>query len=289
MRTFGELKLKTVNTEPTKKSVLRPWQHKVHEVIYEADTPAGKLFDIILLAAILLSVLMVMLESVESIEKKYSQVFIVSEWIFTIFFTIEYVLRIVSVGKPFKYIFSFYGVIDLISIIPTYLGIFVAADTSAFRAIRSIRLLRVFRIFKLGRYLGEARTLSTALKASRPKIIVFLFAVLAIVIVMGTVMYLVEANQNTGFDSIPRSIYWAIVTLTTVGYGDISPQTELGQFIASIIMIMGYAIIAVPTGIVSSEINKAESVSTNTQACESCGAEGHADDAVHCKFCGGKL
>lgn len=263
----------------------------MHDIIYEADTPAGKLFDVVLLWAILLSVLAVMLESVNWIEEDYGDLLFVLEWVFTIFFTIEYILRIISVKQPLKYMLSFYGIVDLLSLLPTYIGLFINpnVNASALRTIRAIRLLRVFRIFKLGRYLGEARVLTEALRASRPKITVFLFAVLALVVIMGTIMYLIEGEKGTGFTSIPRSIYWAIVTLTTVGYGDISPETPLGQFFASIIMILGYAIIAVPTGIVSAEIAKTGDDEISNIACDNCSQEGHDPDAEYCKYCGASL
>ena len=265
------------------------WRKKLHEIVYEADTPLGKIFDISLLIFIILSVITVMLESVSFINQKYHDLLIIAEWFFTIVFTIEYVARIVSISKPTKYIFSFYGVIDFLSTIPGYFLLFGAAGTE-FLTLRALRLLRVFRVLKLARYLNEARTLRRALIHSRPKITVFLFAVLMVTIIMGTIMYLIE-SEDAGFTSIPRSIYWAIVTLTTVGYGDIAPQTPLGQAIASMIMITGYAIIAVPTGIVTAEINKVnkKKISTNTKACMACAKEGHEDDAEFCKFCGEKL
>lgn len=270
---------------PTK-SNLSPWQDKLHEIIYEADTKAGKYFDIGLLVAILLSITNAMLESVESISELYGAEIRIVEWGFTALFTVEYIARIISIRKPLKYIFSFYGIIDLISIIPTYLGIFITGSQSL-ATIRSIRLLRVFRILKLAQFIGEANVLIKALKASKPKIIVFLFALLSLTFILGTLMYIIETPEN-GFTSIPRSIYWAIVTLTTVGYGDIAPQTVLGQTLASIIMIIGYAIIAVPTGIVGAELAKTDTHS-NTQACPNCSLEGHDDDANYCKFCGHHL
>ncbi len=269
-----------------KKSNLSPWQNKLHEIIYEADTRAGKWFDIILLIAILLSVATVMLESVNSISEVYGAELRIIEWTFTVIFTLEYIARLVSLGKPLKYVFSFYGIVDLISIIPTYLGIFITGSHSL-AIIRSIRLLRVFRILKLAQFIGEANVLIKALKASRHKIIVFLFALLSLTFILGTLMYLIETPES-GFTSIPRSIYWAIVTLTTVGYGDIAPQTVLGQTLASFIMIIGYAIIAVPTGIVGAELAKTDA-SSNTQACPNCSLEGHDDNAKHCKFCGNHL
>ncbi|PCJ01469.1 MAG: ion transporter [Flavobacteriales bacterium] len=270
----------------TSKNQLSPWKNKLHEVIYEADTRAGKWFDIVLLIAIFLSVTTVMLESVNSISALYGEELRIIEWTFTILFTIEYIARLVSIGKPLKYVFSFYGIVDFISIIPTYLGIFITG-THSLAIIRSIRLLRVFRILKLAQFMGEANVLIKALKASRPKIVVFLFALLSLTFILGTLMYLIETPES-GFTSIPKSIYWAIVTLTTVGYGDIAPQTILGQTLASIIMIIGYAIIAVPTGIVGAEI-AITSKKSNTQVCPSCSLEGHDDNAKHCKFCGKSL
>ena len=266
---------------------LTPFQQKLHEIIFEADTRTGKFFDIILLWAILLSVVTVMLESVESIRLLYGAELKIIEWSFTLLFTIEYIARILAIGKPLKYIFSFYGIIDLISIIPTYLGFFISGSQTL-AIIRSIRLLRVFRILKLAQFISEANVLLKALKASRAKIVVFLFAVLSLTFILGTVMYLIETPE-AGFTSIPRSIYWAIVTLTTVGYGDIAPQTVLGQMLASFIMIIGYAIIAVPTGIIGSELYSSSTSNTNTQACPQCSLEGHDDDADYCKYCGSKM
>ncbi len=271
---------------PKAKSKLSPWQLKLHDVIFEADTRAGKWFDILLLWAILLSVATVMLESVDSISAVYGEELRIIEWVFTLLFTLEYIARLISIGKPLKYVFSFYGIIDFVSIVPTYLGIFITG-TQSLAIIRSIRLLRVFRILKLVRFIGEANVLIKVLKASRAKIVVFLFALLSLTFILGTIMYLIESPES-GFTSIPRSIYWAIVTLTTVGYGDIAPQTVLGQTLASFIMIIGYAIIAVPTGIVGAELAKTK-VNLNTQACPECSLEGHDDDATHCKYCGATL
>lgn len=281
------------------------WRTKLHEVIYEADTPSGKLFDIALLIAILTSIVVVMLDSVSHIANKYHDSLYIAEWIITIFFTIEYVLRIISVKKPFKYIFSFYGIIDFLSTIPKYLSLLIGG-TQALLALRALRLLRVFRILKLARYLGASNQLSNAIKASRAKIAVFLYAVLIASIIFGTVMYMVEGEEN-GFTNIPKSVYWCIVTLTTVGFGDIAPATPLGQFIATLIMILGYGIIAVPTGIVSAEYTKASNdeddkkklsnvpkgdldiMSTNTQSCSSCLNENHIDGAKFCFKCGETL
>jgi voltage-gated potassium channel len=265
----------------------KPWRTKIYEVIFEADTPSGKLFDVLLIVAILLSVTVVFLESIEVLKNDYGRIFYALEWGFTILFTIEYFLRIICVNKPLRYIFSFYGIIDFLSIAPTYLSLIVVGSQYLL-AIRILRLLRVFRVFKLTHLLTQSNILVGALKASRAKIAVFLFAVLTSVVVIGAIIYVVEGPEN-GFTSIPVSMYWAIVTLTTVGYGDISPQTPLGQFIASIVMILGYAIIAVPTGIVSVEIASAAKKQVTTQVCPNCLAEGHDKDATHCKYCGSKL
>ena len=263
------------------------WKHRIHEIIYEADTKGGKIFDVILLIAILASILFVMLESVESFDKKYHTFLDISEWIITLLFSIEYVFRIIAIKKPLKYIFSFYGIIDLLSTIPKYLS-FVLVGSHNLAALRALRLLRIFRILKLARYIGASNRLMVALRASKAKIFVFLFFVIIICIILGTVMYMIEGEEN-GFTSIPRSVYWAIVTLTTVGYGDIAPHTPVGQFLASIIMILGYGIIAIPTGIVSSEMSKAGKVHTNTQSCPECLAGNHIDDAGFCYQCGHKI
>ena len=262
------------------------WKHKVHEIIYEADTPEGKLFDIVLLIAIVFSIILVMLESIDSFDKKYHTFLDISEWIITILFSIEYILRVVSIKKPTKYIFSFYGIIDLLSTLPKYLSFFIVGSHQ-FIAFRALRLLRIFRILKLSRYIGASNNLKIALKASKAKIAVFIFFILIMCIILGTLMYMIEGTEH-GFTSIPRSVYWAIVTLTTVGFGDIAPQTPLGQLIASVIMILGYGIIAIPTGIVTSEITKTTS-DLNTQACPTCNASKHKDNAEFCYNCGSKL
>ena len=266
----------------------RHWKVKLHEIIYEADTPNGKMFDIILILAIIASIILVMLESVESFDRDYHNFLNISEWIITILFTIEYIARIISIKKPSTYIFSFYGIIDFLATIPKYLSL-IFVGTHALVALRALRLLRVFRILKLARYLGASTSLIIALKSSRIKIAVFLFSVIVLTIILGTVMYLIEGPEN-GFTSIPHGMYWAIVTLTTVGYGDISPHTPFGQFIASIVMILGYGIIAVPTGIVTSEMTKTENlVTNNTQHCANCSASEHLDNAEFCHKCGEKL
>lgn len=265
------------------------WKTKIHEIIYEADTPAGKFFDVALLIVIVISIILVMLESVSSLNVKYYWHFYIAEWIITFIFTIEYILRIIAIKKPKNYIFSFYGIVDLLSTIPTYIA-FIFGGHNLLFAVRALRLLRVFRILKITRYIGESNRLLLALRNSRPKIIVFLFAVLIICIIMGTVMHLVEGEKG-GFDNIPLSIYWCIVTLTTVGFGDIHPVTPLGRFIASFIMIIGYGIIAVPTGIVTSEITRSQKkeIPTNTQACPHCNETKHLDDAEFCHNCGKRL
>jgi len=266
------------------------WRNKLHEIIYEADTPTGKLFDIVLLFVILFSITLVMLESIGSLNERYYWEFYTAEWIITILFTIEYILRIVSIKKPFKYIFSFYGVVDLLSTLPTYIA-FIGGGHNLLFAVRALRLLRVFRILKITRYIGESNKLIKALRDSRPKILIFLYAVVILCVIMGTIMYLVEGPEN-GFTSIPIGIYWCIVTLTTVGFGDIHPITPLGQFIASIIMITGYGIIAVPTGIVSAEFSRSmdnKPVPINTQMCPHCNESKHLDGAEFCHNCGNKL
>ena len=262
-----------------------PWRHRLHEIIYEADTLGGKVFDVLLLILILFSVLLVCLESVSSINIAFKSYFNIIEWAITVLFTIEYILRLVAVKKPFNYIFSFYGIIDLLSTLPKYISLFMLG-TQSLIALRALRLLRIFRILKLTRYIGASNTLAKALVASRAKIGVFLFSVLILCIIFGTLMYMIESDES-GFTSIPRSIYWCIVTLTTVGYGDIAPVTSLGQFFAAIIMVMGYGIIAVPTGIVTAEINEQnKKIDTNTQACKACMNPDHKDDAIYCHHCG---
>lgn len=276
-----------MNNEKNNEKPWPSWKNKLHEIIFEADTRAGKLFDVVLLILILGSVAVVMLESVNPIRAGYGEILNVIEWVLTVLFSIEYITRIISIRRPLKYIFSFYGIVDLLSILPTYLGLFVTG-ASSMAAIRSIRLLRVFRIFKIARYIKEAATLKNALVSNRPKIVVFLVAIFSMVTIMGTIIYMIE-DPKDGFTSIPRSIYWAIVTLTTVGYGDIAPQTVLGQFFASITMIMGYVIIAVPTGLVIAESLKNTDNKVNTQSCPSCSKEGHDNDAEYCKYCGAGL
>lgn len=269
------------------KSSLTGWRKKFFEVIFEADTFAGKLFDVVLMINIILSVTVVMLHSVESVRIRYGTLLMAFEWGFTVLFTIEYILRLVCVNRPLRYVFSFFGVVDLLAIVPTYLSLFMKASHSL-TVIRLLRVLRVFRVLKFGRCLGEANMLMQALMASRRKIFVFMFTVLTLVVIIGSLIYVIEGQEN-GFTSIPRSVYWAIVTLTTVGYGDISPQTPLGQLLASFVMIMGYAIIAVPSGIITVEMAKYENKNITSQVCPECTQEGHDHDAKYCKFCGANL
>ncbi|WP_127124865.1 ion transporter [Pseudoflavitalea rhizosphaerae] len=266
----------------------RNWQMKLHEIIYESEKPEGKAFDIALLVCILISILVVVLDSVDNLHQKHGKLFFVLEWFFTIVFTIEYILRLICIRKPYKYIFSGFGIIDLLAIIPSYLSILFAGAQSLL-VLRALRLLRVFRIFRLVHFLSEMRFLSVALLNSLRKISIFILFVLTIVTILGSIIYLVEGPEH-GFTSIPQSIYWAIVTITTVGYGDVAPATPLGKFIASFIMLLGYGIIAVPTGIVTTEMALAvKSRRHDNRACPSCGKDGHEHDAGFCKFCGGKL
>lgn len=259
----------------------------LHEIIFEAETPAGRAFDVLLLWSILLSTAAVLLESVESYRDDQGTLFSRVEWVFTLLFTVEYILRLWCVRRPLRYARSFYGIVDLLSILPTYVSL-VIPGAQPLMVVRALRLLRIFRVFKLGHFVNQGETLMRALRASRAKIRVFLFAVLNLVLIIGAVMYLVEGPEQ-GFTSIPKGMYWAVVTMTTVGYGDIIPQTTLGQFISGIVMIIGYGIIAIPTGIVSVEIARAGRSGVTTRSCPDCGREGHDPDAAHCKFCGGKL
>src|SRR5210317_597602 len=263
-----------MNEDHTKRA---PWRDTLHEIIFEAETSSGKWFDILLIVSILASVLAVMLDSVAGISKDYGSLLYGIEWFFTIVFTIEYILRIICVGRPLLYATSFFGIVDLLAIVPTYISLFIPGS-EFFLVVRILRILRIFRVLKLIQYMGEALLLMKALRASSRKIIVFLFTVSTLVIILGSIMYVIEGAEN-GFTSIPRSIYWAIVTLTTVGYGDISPQTNLGQVLAAFIMILGYSIIAVPTGIVTVELSQLSHKKANTKTCKDCGAEGHDTDA----------
>lgn len=260
---------------------------RLHEIIFEADTPEGKLFDLLLLVAIVTSVVVVLLESVASVRVRVGPTLRALEWGFTILFTVEYLLRLLTVRRPLHYMLSTFGVIDLLAILPTYLSV-VLPGAQSLLVIRLLRLLRVFRVLKLAEYLRESRTLILALRASARKIFVFLLAVLTIVIVVGTLMYVIEGERH-GFTSIPLSIYWAVVTLTTVGYGDLAPATTLGRGLAVLLMLTGYGIIAVPTGIVTVELTRASAAPVSTQACPACGAGGHEHDAAYCRRCGSRL
>jgi voltage-gated potassium channel len=269
------------------RSITRPeskWREVLHEVIFEAETFGGRAFDIALIWCIILSVSAVVLESVSSIRSKYGTILYQLEWFFTVLFSLEYILRLISVKRPLRYAFSFFGLVDLLAVIPTYLSVFFPGSQYLL-TVRILRLLRVFRVLKLTEYVAEASVITSALRASRRKISVFLLAVFSMMVIVGSSIYFIEGEEH-GFTDIPTSIYWAIVTMTTVGYGDLSPQTAAGKTLASIVMIMGYGIIAVPTGIVTVEISQAARKHVSTQACPSCSAEGHDYDAVFCKYCG---
>ncbi len=256
-------------------------------IIFEADTPAGKAFDVALIVAILASVLAVLLDSVADLHDRFGDFFYTVEWIFTVLFTVEYLIRLWCIENTRQYARSFYGLVDLLGILPTYISLFVA-DTQYLLVIRILRVLRVFRVLRMVRYVGEAELLGQALLASRRKITVFISSVLALVVIFGSFMYLIEGEEH-GFTSIPRSIYWAVTTLTTVGYGDVAPQTALGQAVATLVMIMGYGIIAVPTGIVTLELSEAHRRAVNTRTCPACAVEGHIAEATYCWRCGGHL
>lgn len=265
----------------------RPFRQRLYIILFEAETVKGKVFDVILLVLILASVLVVCLESVPVLHGRYLPVFRLLEWAFTIIFTIEYFLRIYSTPRPLKYIFSFFGLVDLMSIIPTYLSLMLVGSQYLL-VVRVLRLLRIGRIFKLTRFINEGQVLSRAMRASATKILVFLGVVLTVVVIVGSLMYIIEGAES-GFTSIPVSIYWTIVTLTTVGYGDIAPVTPLGQILASFVMVMGYGIIAVPTGIVSVELARSDKNIATTRTCPNCHQEGHITDANYCYNCGYKL
>lgn len=275
---------KSATPAPTPRSDLRS---RLHDIIFEADTPAGRAFDVVLIVCILLSVLAVMLDSVRSVRVHLGGVLHAIEWTFTILFSIEYIVRLYCTGRPWMYARSFYGVVDLFAIFPTYLGLFFPG-THYLLTIRILRVLRIFRVLKLVQYVGESAVLVRALLASRRKITIFIFCVLAVVTIIGSLMYIIEGERN-GFTSIPQSIYWAIVTVTTVGYGDMVPQTLIGRLLAMCLMLLGYGIIAVPTGIVSVELAHATRQGVSNKACSECSAEGHDPDAGYCKHCGTQL
>ena len=261
---------------------------RIRIIIFEADTKAGRRFDVTLIGMILLSVLTVMLDSVPQINAGYGQQLYYAEWFFTVLFTVEYVVRLWCIEHSWGYAKSFYGVVDLLSVLPTYLSLWFPG-AQFFLAVRILRVLRVFRVLRMVRYVGEAELIAQALAASRRKIIVFVASVLALMVIFGALMYVVEGGTNPAFASIPHSIYWAVTTMTTVGYGDITPTTPLGQSLASFIMIMGYGIIAVPTGIVTLELNEANRRQANTRTCSDCSAEGHSREASYCWRCGAPL
>jgi voltage-gated potassium channel len=271
----------------SQKAVQSVWRKRLSRIIFEADTPPGKRFDEVLIACILLSVIVVMCDSVGMISASYGRLLNALEWLFTILFTIEYILRVVCADKRMHYARSFFGIVDLLAILPTYLSVIIPGS-QYFLVIRILRVLRIFRVLKLVQFIGEARLLVKSLRASARKIIVFLFVVVTLAVVFGSLIYLIEGPQN-GFTSIPRSIYWTIVTLTTVGYGDISPKTNIGQIFASMIMILGYSVIAVPTGIVTVEMSQAFGKRRTRKVCPECMERGHEPDAVYCKYCGTKL
>jgi len=264
-----------------------PLRARLHEIIFEADTAAGRFFDLALIWSILISVAAVMLDSVAAVRARYGTGLTVVEWLFTILFTLEYLLRLWCIGKPMRYATSFFGLVDLLAVLPTYISL-VLPGSHYLLVIRILRVLRIFRVLKLMQFTKEGQVMIRALRAAFHKIIVFFATVITLVVIFGSVMYLVEGEAH-GFTSIPRSIYWAIVTMTTVGYGDISPQTSLGQTIAALIMLIGFTIIAVPTGIVASEMTRVRSGEANTQVCPMCAAEGHDSDARYCKSCGAPL
>lgn len=266
---------------------LREWRDRLYVIIFEADTTAGKWFDIGLIVSIILSVIAVMIDSVSSIHEEYKDRLYAVEWFFTVLFTLEYGLRLFCIRRPLRYARSFFGIIDLLAILPTYASLLLPGSQYLI-SIRILRILRVFRVLKLVEYSQEAQLLIQALRASRRKITVFLFTVLTLVVIFGSLMYLIEGEEN-GFTSIPRSVYWAVVTLTTVGYGDISPKTNPGQFLAAFIMILGYGIIAVPTGIVTVELAHVRRGVQARPVCRECSCEDHASDARYCKDCGAEL
>ncbi|MEZ4912262.1 MAG: ion transporter [Saprospiraceae bacterium] len=263
-----------------------PHREKLHDIIFEADTKAGKAFDVVLLVMIFFSIIVLMLESIPAYETEYKALFFKIELGLTVFFTIEYLLRIYSVYKPRYYIISFFGIIDFLSILPFYLALFIPS-LQTLMIVRSLRLLRIFRIFKLDAFIDQGNFILSALKESAKKIVLFSFTMLILIMIFGSIMYLVEHNVNENFDSIPRSIYWAVVTITTVGYGDISPVTAVGQFIASLVMLTGYVIIAVPTGIITANVMRQDTSNDNlTKTCPFCLVEGHESNANYCYKCG---
>ncbi len=273
------------STEPRRTRA--EWRDYLHRIIFEADTPAGKTFDVVLIWAIVLSVVVVSLDTVESYHDRFGDLFYALEWFFTALFTVEYVLRLLTAPHAGRYARSFFGIVDLLAVLPSYVGLLVPGS-QYLMVVRGLRVIRVFRVLKLMEYVGEANVLRRALRASRYKITVFILTVLVIVLFVGALMYLIEGPEH-GFTSIPRAAYWGIVTLTTVGYGDIAPETPLGQALAAMVMIMGYGIIAVPTGIVTVELNRAATALANQLRCPGCGSGDHPMDASYCRLCGEAL
>ena len=269
----------------------QPWRRRMHEVIFESETPEGRLFDKVIVVAILVSVGVVVLDSVRALNARHPWAFDAAEWFFTVLFTLEYLARLVSVQRQMRYALSFFGIVDLLSVLPTYVAFFFP-EAQALIDVRVLRLLRIFRIFKLTEYLVEYQMLAEALAASRRKILVFLSAVMMVVLILGTLLYVVEGPEH-GFKDIPTSVYWAITTITTVGFGDITPKTDLGRFIASVIMLIGWGTLAVPTGIVTAEMTVRHQLHGpppgESRACARCGAIGHAPDAAYCRMCGAAL
>lgn len=263
------------------------WQRRWYSIIFEHDTPAGKAFDVLLLIAILVSVAAVMLESVASLQDRWGHVFFVTEWVITLLFSLEFLARLACVAQSWRYVFSFFGIVDVVSLLPSYLALFMPG-AHQLATIRTLRLLRVFRVLKLARHVKEAQTLAAALRETWPKITVFLSVLFCSIVILGTVMYLVEGKADSGFDDIPTSVYWAIVTMTTVGYGDIAPATPLGKVIAAVIMLFGYAIIIVPTGIFSAQVLNAKA-DLGSKACKQCGTTGLAASSKFCRQCGASL
>ncbi len=271
----------------TQKDTLKGLRLHIHEILFESETQRGKFFHVALIWAIIISTLCVILESVETIRNVAGDVLIFLEWSFTVLFTVEYVLRIISVRVPWRYMISFLGLIDLMAVLPTYLSILLPGF-NVFLVARTLRLLRIFRIFKMVPYLKDAHILMTAIKTSKRKVFLFVYSLIVLAMIMGSMMYVIEGEEN-GFTSIPKSMYWSVVTMTTVGYGDMTPKTSSGQFIAVDLMLMGYGIFAVPTGIFSVELARTMKALASTRACNDCGKQGHDNDAEFCKFCGGKL
>jgi len=263
-------------------------KEKLYDIIFESDTRAGKLFDVLLIVSILVSVAVVMLDSVKEIHEVHGEFLYAAEWFFTILFTVEYIIRLYCLKNPMHYAKSFYGIIDLLAILPTYVSLLIPGAQHLL-VIRVLRVLRIFRVLKIVQFISEANLLLYVFRESKNKIIVFLFSVLTMVVILGSFMYLIENPYDSGFTSIPKSIYWAIVTLTTVGYGDISPATPLGQVLASIIMILGYSVIAVPSGFVTVELSRIKRRGLSSRVCSNCSSEGHDKDASHCKYCGFEL